>query len=71
MGSFVLAALEEDLLSTALGAKRYGADFGEIGAAQGTSRQAARQAITRATAEHRATVGLQPGSGRTTRTTRC
>lgn len=59
----IQAALESFLVTTAVSAQRCGADFADIGAAQGMSRQAARQAIKRATTRHRATLAGGPRDG--------
>lgn len=59
----IQATLESLLETTAVEAQGCGADFAEIGAAQGMSRQAARQAINRATTQHRATLSGGPRNG--------
>ncbi len=62
-GRKVMAALEFNLALLASRARRNGADFGEIGATQGISRQAARQAAKRSGAKRPVTLVGGPRDG--------
>ena len=61
----VMAALEATLFMAASGAERNGASFAEIGAAQGMSRQAARQWLNREAAQQTVSLIGGPQDGRT------